>query len=291
MNNDLITLQDYYSNLLILQYITKNKAVSTIQALIKILLPINSNTGNSLINDTRDAFNINTAFGNQLDVIGYTVGVNRLYYGFAGGNYFVFYDEISNNYIDYPNLGYSDESNISINGGEWLDDNNFLSFTNTLNDNDFRTIIYLKIFKNTTNNSWSSINNIINTIFGSSIYIGTCGNMSMTYFVPSSTPAIFKAAALKGLLPKPLGVSLNYIPILTNEAYFGFFDNELINHIGYNLLSDVPDIGSLTSISSLLSNNWNWTITPPILGYNDESNNNIIGGICFDENNFININD
>ena len=67
----------YLANLLIIQYHNKPKAVATIKA-IGSLFPVD------LILQIRDAFNIDTATGACLDVIGKYVGVTRWYYNDEG---------------------------------------------------------------------------------------------------------------------------------------------------------------------------------------------------------------
>ncbi len=63
---------EYYSNLLILQYNGKPKAKATIEAVVK-LLP------DELIQEVINGFDIETAVGKQLDIIGEYVGVDRYY--------------------------------------------------------------------------------------------------------------------------------------------------------------------------------------------------------------------
>ena len=69
---------DYYAQLLILQYIGKNKAYATIKTLVKTVvmdqLPIS----------VQDAFNIDTATGVQLDVLAKYAAVSRTGYGLMG---------------------------------------------------------------------------------------------------------------------------------------------------------------------------------------------------------------
>lgn len=62
----------YYSNLLIMQYHNKPKAKATIEATVG-LLP------DDLIMEVINGFNIETAVGKQLDILGEYVGVDRYY--------------------------------------------------------------------------------------------------------------------------------------------------------------------------------------------------------------------
>ena len=71
----LTTLKDYYANLLIVQYHDKPKAVATIKLLVDLLFV------NIIFFQIRDAFDLKSATGKQLDIIGQWVGVDRFFLG------------------------------------------------------------------------------------------------------------------------------------------------------------------------------------------------------------------
>ncbi len=71
---DLIT---YYAKLLILQYVGKPKAYDTIKALVRMVVM------DQLPVDVQDAFDIDTAVGVQLNVLGKYVGADRSGNGFT----------------------------------------------------------------------------------------------------------------------------------------------------------------------------------------------------------------
>jgi|WetSurMetagenome_2_1015567.scaffolds.fasta_scaffold29379_2 hypothetical protein len=70
-NSDLVT---YYVNKLILQYAGKEKATATIQAIVEKIVIYD------ILVAIRDGFNIDTAVGKQLDVVGQYTGVSRELY-------------------------------------------------------------------------------------------------------------------------------------------------------------------------------------------------------------------
>ncbi len=73
-------LKSYYADLLILQFRSKPKAYATIKALVSGLIQ------NQLPFDLQDAFNIETAVGAQLDVLGEKyAGISRLVNTFSSG--------------------------------------------------------------------------------------------------------------------------------------------------------------------------------------------------------------
>jgi len=76
-----MSLKEYYSNLLIVQYHDKTKAKATIELITNVLLPKNSDTDNYLASDIKDAFNLETAVGDQLDILDNYIGVGRGYEG------------------------------------------------------------------------------------------------------------------------------------------------------------------------------------------------------------------
>lgn len=71
-------LIDYYAKLLILQYREKPKAFATIQTLVTPVIM------DQLPLAVQDAFDIDTAVGVQLDVLGKYAGVSRTAYDFTG---------------------------------------------------------------------------------------------------------------------------------------------------------------------------------------------------------------
>ena len=67
----LTDLEDYYKNLLIIQYHNKPKAQATVAQWVDCM------TGDGIMTQLWDAFDIDTAIGAQLDAIGKLVGVGR----------------------------------------------------------------------------------------------------------------------------------------------------------------------------------------------------------------------
>ena len=78
MTND--ELKIYYADLLASQYRDKPKAYATVKAIIDILIM------NQLAQQVKDAFNLDTAIGVQLDTLGKYQGVTRYSFG-PNGNF------------------------------------------------------------------------------------------------------------------------------------------------------------------------------------------------------------
>lgn len=143
VNSDLL---QYYKNLSILQYRTGPKALGTIEVLA------NCATCDGLPEELRYAFNLDTAVGAQLDILGRIVGVPRNLIGLdLEHSFFSFTD-----YVGEP---------ASIGFGDYTDDpygnDLFLSYfdtaTYTLTDAEMRVLIRLAIIYN---NKWTSLKDV-----------------------------------------------------------------------------------------------------------------------------------
>lgn len=160
----------YYSNLLILQYHNKPKAKATIESTVS-LLP------DDLIGEVINGFNLGTAVGKQLDILGEYIGLNR--------------DYIKNGVVSL------------------------------LGDDDYRNLLQLKAVCNSSDFSHKSIDDAIYKIFGTTVRMDSIGQMDIRYFVNTEGSDLVLAAIQKGVLPKPMGVRLDYIEQYDID-YFGF---------------------------------------------------------------------
>jgi len=220
---DISELIEYYKNLLIIQYHNKPKAQATIGALVDSLL------ADGIIFDVRDGFNIDTAVGAQLDIIGLYVGIDRYYAGQVLSGYFslVTYAESAVS-VPADRIGFSTFSDYMTKAGKTLQYQDVLSNNLVLNDSDYRFLIKLKIIQNNSNHSHKSIDDSIYAFFGNNLRAESSGDMVMYYFVTSDQTAILEAAVQKNVLPRPMAVRLNYI-ITQDYPFFGMVsDGEAI---------------------------------------------------------------
>lgn len=162
--------KEYYSNLLILQYHNKPKAKATVESTVD-LLP------DSLIQEVTNGFDLNTAVGKQLDILGKYIGLDR---------------------------SYIKDGAVSL-----------------LSDEDYRLLLKLKVVCNTSDYSHKNIDESLYEAFGTEIRMDSEGNMEMTYFIPAEAVDVIEAAVQKGVLPKPMGVNLNYV-IEYHKKFFAF---------------------------------------------------------------------
>ena len=169
----------YYSNLLILEYHNKPKAKATIEATVD-LLP------DTLIQEVANGFDLNTAVGKQLDILGEYVGLSR---------------------------DYIKDGNVAL-----------------LGDYDYRTLLKLKALCNSSDFSHKSIDDAMYELFGTSVRMDSTGMMDIKYFVNVEGSELISAAIQKGVLPKPMGVRLDYIEQYGVD-YFGFCDYDNLDTV------------------------------------------------------------
>jgi len=211
---DITDIIEYYVNTLIIQYHDKPKAQATIRLFAKELL------ANGIIFDIRDGYDLETAIGKQLDVLGKYAGVDRYYQGQDLTGYFAFTDYVETT-PDAEKRGFSNYSDFNTKDGKWLIYDNALAISLSLNDDDYRILIKLKIIQNNSDHSHKSIDDSMFKFFGSSVRADSDGNMTMYYFVPISKTEILKVAIQKDILPRPMCVRLNYL-IEEQDGFFGF---------------------------------------------------------------------
>ena len=224
-------LQEYYSNLLIIQYNGKPKAKATIELLTRLVL------SNMALIQIRDGFDWRTSQGPQLDIIGQWVGISRAY----NEN-----NTWSNTYLSYPSYGtftiaendpqrggYSNYSNFDTLAGGVLTYKDLQSDKQQLNDDDYRIVIGLKIIKNNIVHNQGNIDRAVTLYFeeminGEVVYTEIKddeGNVieryienplvyttwqphEVTYHYPQSLSTIINICLYKGVLLAPTGVAI-----------------------------------------------------------------------------------
>ena len=200
MQNEVIQA---YTNLLEIQYNGLPKAVETVKLHCKTLL------ANMLLWQIRNGFDIETAIGYQLDIIGLWEGVDRYFSGARYENqlwlaYFDWNDATQPN--QYQGC-YKNWNNETADDGAYLNYTDVISSTNKLDDESFRLLLKLKIAKNTLINTNKNIDDTINNIFGSLVYT-TWGVQEVTYNYNNSVYNIIKLAQVKKCLLAPTGCNI-----------------------------------------------------------------------------------
>ena len=189
-------LLKYYSGLLIIQYRAKTKAIATIKLLV------NSVYSDDLPREIQTCFDLDTAVGAQLDIIGRIVGVPRNIFGLnLVHTFFSFTDYSSGASIgfgDYSDSPYSEDLFYQYN----------LNAVYTLSDYELSTLIKLKIIANCKYTSLKDIKEALYANFAGDIDITDTGVMTATYTAKAIYTNAMTSAQFLGILPKPMGVAL-----------------------------------------------------------------------------------
>jgi len=211
---DIDNIIEYYKNLLILQYNKKDKARA------EIGLHINTLLANDIISQVQDGYNINTAVGSQLDVLGKYIGVDRFYsqIGELPGDFFALTSYSS--YLTDDEVGMTDYANYATDVGDFVVYNDIAS-TVKLNDDDYRFILKMRIVQNNSDHSNKSIDDGLFAFFEDGVVLSDLENMSIVYFANSDSLSQAVIAFAKGVLPRPMGVNLNGL-IEKDKKLFGF---------------------------------------------------------------------
>lgn len=232
---DIDAIKKYYSDLLITQYRTKARAVATIKELVNVA------NQDDIIGQLLSCFDIDSAVGPQLDILGKIVGVKREVYGL----------DLEHSYFSFTRY---DGSPASIGFGRYTDnpysEDLFLRYNTwaiyTLTDFELRALIKLRIIFNSAFSSFKNIKESLYAAFSGGIDVaepspsgeslfsftrfdGTpasvgfgrfsddpySGNimryaeyeiMKLDYFVKPVYAKAWAAAEFLGLVPKPMGV-------------------------------------------------------------------------------------
>ncbi len=202
---DVSSIIEQYVDLLIIQYSQKPKARALIRLFVEQVL------SSGVLLDVRDGYDLETAVGKQLDVLGKYIGIGRFYRKQILENYFALIDFDE---VDSPppeKIGLADYSDFETKEGRMLQFSNILSSTLALNDDDYRFILKLKIIQNYSDHSHQSIDEALYAFFGSDVYVESTGNMQMTYHMPMRLSAVLEVAIQKGVIMRPMGVEVTYV--------------------------------------------------------------------------------
>jgi len=219
------TLKDivsYYQDRLILQYRGQPKASQTVAIYVKQAV-LDYVTQNLQV-----AFDIYTAVGPQLDIIGKYVGVSRYIGPINAVNTYGMERYPSNT----GNPNGLKRYNTMVNSGDiWMRYGYAGANSTKLGDDQYRTAILLQIILNHNDGTLYSIQSYLNTFFQGLITVTDNKDMTMTYYVDPSVP-LDPQTTLKNFLPKPMGVSITVV--VTNPHYI----RTLSNGTSIRVLSD-----------------------------------------------------
>lgn len=196
-------LIDYYKGLLILQYASRPNAVAEVDAFIRALVQ------NQIISQVGDGFDVTTALGAQLNILGTYRGINRVLFGISPGDYWSMVpcaDPAPNSYFGWALAAGADPT------WRWLEVNDLDSVPYTLSDSQMRRLIQFAAAVDSWDGTLGNLDNILYTFFGVYVSLIDNENMSITYQHTASDPdpdSLFEIAKLADVLPHPAGIAFS----------------------------------------------------------------------------------
>jgi len=188
---ELANVENYYADLLILQYRNKPKARATVKLGVDIYL------ADGLVFELNNCLDIDKAQGKQLDLIGQILGVNRNLYGLnVDTKYFSF--QKTNAY------GYSDKTAVSE--GYWKSFFNSIGSAYALPDNVYKSLLKFKAAYNIRRGSWGGLDNLYYRFFGNQFQMVNNKDLTVTYVVQPDVSLALQAAILLKYIEPPLGI-------------------------------------------------------------------------------------
>lgn len=200
-------LKKYFSNLLILQYKNKPKAKATVEALVET--SFSDTTGKIFPIEAQNAYNLDTATGIFLDVIGKYLGKDRLL-SFVIDNSFKFADYDS---LDEP-LGYGEYT-------EDLETYPYLEYRYsnyeyaTIADENYRKILQMLAWLRNKTLSLANIDEVLYNIFNEDIYVVE-GDKELEYHISENFfPRLDNQTKLNMVFnkyfPRPMGCTITVV--------------------------------------------------------------------------------
>lgn len=198
---------DYYTGLLIVQYASLGNARGTVAALMKRLIQ------DQIIAKVRDGFDVTTAIGAQLNILGKYRGVARVLFGAAPGSYWSlveYTDPLPGSYFGWAE--YTDAP-PTWNTEQYADLN---SVAYSLSDFQLRTLIELAAQIHGSPLNLGTIDKILFSFFGTNVNLVDNLDMTIVYNHLTADPdpnKIWALAVIAGLIPHPAGVAFTTVEV------------------------------------------------------------------------------
>jgi hypothetical protein len=193
--DNLIALVNYYVARLIIQYADKPKAQGIIALFVKQFI------ADDLATILRDAFNLDTAVGPQLDTIAKYVGLNR---NIGLPTFPPFFSM-----RDYTGANPQGTHGFALYDGSSPATGAFYDYTQQINptalpDAAFAFLLRLKIAINHLDGTYAGIQQFIAQHLSAWVTVTDNQDMTLTYTIAANPPVA--PTILAGFLPKPMGV-------------------------------------------------------------------------------------
>lgn len=160
-------------------------------------------------------FDVDTAEGVQLDVVGRWVGQSRLVPNVLLLQFFGFQDNPAA-------LPFGEEGNGAI-GGRFYGEGEPIASTTLLADPEYRTLIKARIVRNNAQGSTADIVRALNFLFNAPAVVEDPGTMAIGVAIGRPL-SLVELAIITGLdiLPRPAGVRIAWQGYYNGDGYLGF---------------------------------------------------------------------
>lgn len=201
-------LINFYVKLLIIQYANKSKAMATVSAYVTEVI------ADQVYGGVRDAFDLDTAVGEQLDILGAYRGVGRFIFGL----------DLTKNYFSMPSTADADKGTVPgfASAGDtdaditwfWFSASDFTSVSYKMNDQEYRNVIKLRAAVHSSSLGVGEIDLILQSFFGNYVTLVDNKNMTIVYNNSPLNPSDnFTLAKNSNSLPAPAGVGISYTTV------------------------------------------------------------------------------
>lgn len=200
-------LIDYYKSLLILQYASQPNALATMQSIVGKLVQ------DQIIQQVTDGFDVDTAIGAQLDILGTYVGQSRIVFGLLAGDFWAMPEYADAAYASY--FGWAEYADTDPTWN-WLLYNDVNSLAYTLSDSQMRRMIKLRAALRSSANGLGDLDDILYSFFGVYLNLQDNQDMSIIYVHQLADPDIdglFQIAVLSDALPHQAGVAFSTVEV------------------------------------------------------------------------------
>lgn len=158
--------------------------------------------------------------GVNLDAIGVILGRSRVIPASIVIPHFGFYDQDGQ-------LAYGEEADTSV-GGTFYEENGEVFTATALEDDPYRLLLKAAIVKNYCKSTGDDVLTSLSLILGSdSVYVENLGSMHMGVGVGFQLPYLQRVLLKQAdILPRPAGVTIEWISMFDPAHFFGFSDIE-----------------------------------------------------------------
>lgn len=188
-----------WTDLVISQHVNKPKFMAALGVVAGAIQDITA-TANSI----PSMFDIDNAYGNQLDVVGEWVGRKRVVEDILTPVFFGFQDDIAA-------LPFGEVINVAV-GGRFYEQGESFSSSSTLGDPEYRTVLKAKIVRNQWDGSIEGMENSLQYVFNTQAAVIDTGTLSLDVKIGRPITQIEKTLlSTFDLLPRASGVKINTI--------------------------------------------------------------------------------